>query len=215
MKKVMRIAMVLPIFLLGFGSFAQDEPKTDFEIYKNLELFEMIYKTVDVEYVDESNPGHLMKVGIDAMLKELDPYTIYIPESRIEDYKLMTTGQYGGIGALIQQQNGKVLITNPHEGYPAHKMGLYAGDQFIEIDGQNVEELSTSEISSKLKGKPGSSVKIKVNRAGEIIVKTLEREEVKLSPVPYHGMVTEDVGYIKFTSFTKRPHKMLGEHLEN
>lgn len=203
MSNVIKIWTILAIFFIGLPGFAQEEPQTDFEIYKNLELFELVYKTVDMEYVDESNPGQLMKVAIDAMLNELDPYTIYIPESKMEDYKLMTTGQYGGIGALIQQQGDKVVITDPHEGYPAQKAGLYAGDQFIEIDGQDVTGLSSSEISEKLKGKPGSEVKVTINRAGKTIDKTLVREEVKLSPVPYHGMVTNDIGYIKFTSFTR------------
>ncbi|UKN00357.1 S41 family peptidase [Paracrocinitomix mangrovi] len=195
--------LLLPLMLIQLQGWSQKENPTDFEIYKNLELFELVYKTVDMEYVDVTNPGHLMKTAIDAMLAELDPYTNYIPESKIEDYKLMTTGQYGGIGALIQQQDDKVVITDPHEGYPAQKAGLYAGDEFIEIDDKNVEGLSSSEVSEKLKGKPGSEVKIKVNRNGETITKTLTREEVKLSPVPYYGMVNEDVGYIKLTSFTK------------
>ncbi len=175
----------------------------DFEVLKNLELFELVYKNIDINYVDEPNPGHLMKTAIDAMLKELDPYTNYIPESLIEDYKLMTTGQYGGIGAIIQQVGDKVAIIDPHEGYPAEKAGLRAGDLFKAIDGRNVDELTMEEISEKLKGKPGSEIIITVDRNGEEIEKTLLREEVKLSSVPFHGMVNEDVGYIKFTSFTR------------
>ena len=203
MMKSFKKWMLIPIAFLGVWSYGQDEPSTDFEIYKNLELFELVYKTIDMEYVDETNPGHLMKVGIDAMLAELDPYTVYIPESMMEDFKLMTTGQYGGIGALIQQQGDKVVITDPHEGFPAQKGGLLAGDKFIEIDGKDVKGLSSGEVSDILKGKPGSDVKIKVDRDGRIIETTLTREEVKLSPVPYYGMVNEDVGYIKFTSFTQ------------
>lgn len=190
-------------WLMPFNIQAQENEPSDFEIYKNLELFEMVYKTIDVSYVDPSNPGQLMKAAIDAMLKELDPYTVYIPESLIEDYKLMTTGQYGGIGALIQQQGDKVVVTNPHEGFPAQKAGLYAGDQFIEIDGKNVEGLTSSEISEKLKGKPGSELSVKVKRQDQMLDKKLVREEVKLSPVPYYGMINEDIGYIKLTSFTQ------------
>lgn len=201
MKQLKNIYLLFFI-LLSMPVVAQEEP-SDFEIYKNLELFELVYKTIDVSYVDESNPGQLMKTAIDAMLNELDPYTTYIPESLIEDYKLMTTGQYGGIGALIQQQGDKVVVADPHEGYPAQKAGLLAGDQFIEIDGKNVEELSSAEISEKLKGKPGSSLKVVIDRNGERLTKSLTREEVKLSPVPYSGMINEDVGYIKLTSFTQ------------
>jgi carboxyl-terminal processing protease len=162
-------------WLMPFNIQAQENEPSDFEIYKNLELFEMVYKTIDVSYVDPSNPGQLMKAAIDAMLKELDPYTVYIPESLIEDYKLMTTGQYGGIGALIQQQGDKVVVTNPHEGFPAQKAGLYAGDQFIEIDGKNVEGLTSSEISEKLKGKPGSELSVKVKRQDQLLDKKLVR----------------------------------------
>lgn len=191
------------VCLMPASIWTQENKPSDFEIYKNLELFEMVYKTIDVSYVDPSNPGQLMKAAIDAMLKELDPYTVYIPESLIEDYKLMTTGQYGGIGALIQQQGDKVVVTNPHEGFPAQKAGLFAGDQFIEIDGKNVEGLKSSEISEKLKGKPGSELSVKVKRQGQLVDKQLIREEVKLSPVPHYGMINEDIGYIKLTSFTQ------------
>lgn len=201
MKKII-VLIVVGLLVLPNVRAQENEP-SDFEIYKNLELFEMVYKTIDVSYVDPSNPGQLMKTAIDAMLKELDPYTTYIPESLIEDYKLMTTGQYGGIGALIQQQGEKVVVTNPHEGFPAQKAGLFAGDQFIEINGKNVEGLTSPEISEKLKGKPGSELTVKIKRQDEILEKKLIREEVKLSPVPYYGMINEDIGYIKLTSFTQ------------
>ena len=203
MKLLSKYFLLIAFLFLATQTNAQEDKSSDFEIYKNLELFELVYKTVDVNYVDQSNPGHLMKVAIDAMLKELDPYTVYIPESLIEDYKLMTTGQYGGIGALIQQQGEKVVVTEPHEGFPAQKADLQAGDQFIEIDGKNVESLSSSEVSDKLKGKPGSDLTVKVKRNGELLEKKLVREEVKLSPVPYSGMVTDDIGYIALNSFTR------------
>ena len=205
MIRMLRLSVILSFLMMTFLGWSQDEREqpSDFEVYKNLELFELVYKTVDMDYVDQTNPGQLMKTAIDAMLNELDPYTTYIPESRIEDFKLMTTGQYGGIGALIQQQGDKVVITDPYEGFPAQKSGLLAGDQFIEIDGQDVKGLNSSEISTKLKGKPGSDVKITVDRNGEKVEKTLTREEVKLSPVPYYDMLNKDVGYIKLNSFTK------------
>jgi len=197
-------------FLLLFGgltvslSFAQtDEDNTNFEILKNLELFEAVYKNVDLYYVDESNPGELMRTAIDAMLAELDPYTNYIPESKMEDYKLMTTGQYGGIGAIIRLVGDNVTIIDPYEGFPAHKAGLIAGDEFVEIDGKNVEGLSTSEVSTKLKGQPGKEITVKVKRGEDLKSFTFNREEVKISAVPYSGMVSDKVGYIKLSSFTK------------
>jgi carboxyl-terminal processing protease len=144
-----------------------------------------------------------MRAAIDAMLKELDPYTTYIPESRIEDFKLMSTGQYGGIGAIIRQKDDRVMVVDPHEGFPAQKNGLKAGDVFLKIDGKDVTGLTTSEVSAKLKGKPGTTVDITVDRNGETITKSLNREEIKFSPVPYYGMLNDDVGYIKLSSFTK------------
>lgn len=203
MRKFKIIGSVVLMCLFSGQLKSQTNPGLDFEILKNLELFELVYKQVDMMYVDEPNPGHLMKVAIDAMLEELDPYTVYIPESQIEDLKLMTTGQYGGIGALIQQQGDYVVITDPYEGWPAAKSGLLAGDIILEINDRSVANLTSSEVSDVLMGKPGSEVKIKVNRQGEMITKTLVREEIKLQSVPYGGMVTEDVGYIKFISFTQ------------
>jgi carboxyl-terminal processing protease len=205
------------LLLLNFG-FSQNEIEKDnanFEILKNLELFELVYKNVDLYYVDESNPGELMRTAIDAMLAELDPYTNYIPESKMEDYKLMTTGQYGGIGAVIRQVGDKVAIIDPYEGFPAQKAGLIAGDVFIEIDGKNVEDLSTPEISALLKGQPGSKVVVKVKRGEDEVTVTLEREEIKISAVPYSGMIDNEIGYIKLTSFTKSSAKDVFDAYQN
>lgn len=204
---LLKSVLVFVSFLFAFNLAAQPEleeqQNADFEILKNLELFELVYKNVDLNYVDEPNPGALMKAAIDAMLYELDPYTTYIPESRIEDFKLMSTGQYGGIGAIIRQNDENVIIVDPHEGFPAQKNGLMAGDVFLEINGKSVKNLTSSEVSEKLKGKPGTEVVVKVDRAGETITKKLIREEIKFSSVPYYGMVSDDVGYIKLSSFTK------------
>lgn len=203
MMQKIKQGLQIALLFITVGARSQQPINSDFEILKNLELFEMVYKNIDMSYVDEPNPGKLMRIAIDAMLLELDPYTKYIPESQIEEFKLMTTGQYGGIGALIQQQNGKVVITNAYENWPAAKAGLIPGDIFIEINDKNVEKLSSEEVSDILTGTPGSSIKVKVNRQGEMITKTFNREEIKLSPVPYVGMVNEDIGYIKFVSFTQ------------
>ncbi|MDA7803196.1 S41 family peptidase [Crocinitomix sp.] len=206
MRKFKLLFTTLSI-LLSLNLFGQPEIKeqqnADFEILKNLELFELVYKNVDLNYVDEPNPGALMKAAVDAMLYELDPYTTYIPESRIEDFKLMSTGQYGGIGAIIRQNGDKVIVVDPHEGFPAQKAGLKSGDIFIEIDGKSLANLTSNEVSEKLKGKPGTSLEVTVERAGQRLTKTLVREEIKFSPVPYYGMLNDKVGYIKLSSFTK------------
>ncbi|MCH2233465.1 MAG: S41 family peptidase [Crocinitomicaceae bacterium] len=196
------IALLLVITVSAQSLRAQD-PEYDFELLKNLELFEEVYKKVDINYVDEPSPGALMKAAIDAMLLELDPYTVYFPESEIEDYKLMSTGQYGGIGAIIRQVNEQVIIVEPHKGYPADKAGFIAGDVILEIDGKSCEGLSSSEVSEMLKGKPGSTFQLTVERNGDQLIKPITREEIKLGPVPFYGMVNDDVGYIKLNSFTQ------------
>jgi carboxyl-terminal processing protease len=197
------ILLLFGVLALNISSAQTEEDNANFEILKNLELFEAVYKNVDLYYVDESNPGELMRTAIDAMLAELDPYTNYIPESKMEDYKLMTTGQYGGIGAVIRLLGDNVAVVDPYEGFPAHKAGLIAGDEFIEIDGKNVEGLSTSEVSTKLKGQPGKEITVKVKRGEDFKTFTFNREEVKISAVPYSGMVSDKVGYIKLNSFTQ------------
>ncbi|HIP37524.1 MAG TPA: S41 family peptidase [Crocinitomix sp.] len=218
MTKRFNIYLFYITFLFTSISISQTTEETDnanFEVLKNLELFELVYKNIDLYYVDESNPGELMRKGIDAMLAELDPYTNYIPESKMEDYKLMTTGQYGGIGAVIRKVGNHIAIIDPYEGFPAQKAGLIAGDIFLEIDGKNVENLSTSEISTLLKGQPGSKVEVKIKRGSVTKTVTLEREEIKISAVPYSGMINNEIGYIKLRSFTRSSAKDVYEAFQN
>lgn len=174
-----------------------------FEVSKNLEIFATLYRELNIFYVDEVQPGDMMKTGIDAMLESLDPYTNYITESQIEDYQFMTTGQYGGIGSLIRAVDGDVYISEPYEGFPADKAGLKAGDKILEIDGRSVQAKDQEEISKMLKGQSGSSLNVKYEREGTQSMATLKREEIKIPDVPYSGMLDEKVGYIRLTSFTQ------------
>ena len=144
-----------------------------------------------------------MKTGIDAMLKSLDPYTVYIPASQIEDYRYMTTGQYGGIGSLIQKQGEYIVISEPYEGFPAQKNGLKAGDILLEVDGNSVKGKETRDTSIILKGGAGTDLKIKYKRGDVENEITIKREEVTIAAVPYpFGMLDDEVGYVKLTSFT-------------
>ncbi|MFT7613520.1 MAG: carboxyl-terminal processing protease [Parvicellaceae bacterium] len=197
---ILILGLIIPLFY----SFVPKEQSDLFEITKNLSIFSSIYKEIDLYYVEEVEPGELMKTGLDAMLKSLDPYTNYIPESRIEDYRLMTTGEYGGIGSLIRRDEDFVIISEPYEGYPAHKAGLEAGDKIVEVDGKDVKGKNTREISALLKGQSGTSLTLKIDRAGEISDYDLVREKVKLADVPYSGMIDEEkkIGYLKLNSFT-------------
>ncbi|MBV6404663.1 MAG: S41 family peptidase [Flavobacteriales bacterium] len=177
-----------------------------FEISKNLEIFTELYKELNVYYVEDTKPGTLMKTGIDAMLTSLDPYTQYIPESDIEEYRFQTTGQYGGIGALIKRQGEGMVISEPYEGFPAAKAGIWAGDEILEVDGRKVRGLDTEEVSKLLKGQAGTPVRVLLKRGEEAPREMLlTREEIKIPDVPYKGIVdaTHMVGYIKLNSFTQ------------
>ena len=146
-----------------------------------------------------------MKKGIDDMLASLDPYTNYIPESEIEDYRYMTTGQYGGIGALIHQEGEYVIISEPYEGFPAQKADLRAGDKILKVNDIDVKGKKSDDISKYLKGQANSAIKLLFEREGESkpIEKTINREEIKIKSVSYSGMVAPTVGYIKLTGFTE------------
>jgi len=176
-----------------------------FEISKNLDIFSTLMRELNTYYVDETKPGELMKTAIDGMLTSLDPYTNYIPESKIEDYKFMTTGQYGGIGALIHKDSNLVVISEPYENFPAYKAGLKAGDILVEIDNKIVEGKSTTEISEFLKGQPGTEVELKVKNPIDASLRnvTVVREKIKIDDVPYYGMLEDKIGYIKLISFTQ------------
>lgn len=188
------------VFLLNTNIQAQSN---GFEVVKNLELMDQIYQHLEMYYVDEPQTGKLGKTGIDAMLKELDPYTVYYHESNIEDYRLMTTGQYGGIGALIRKMDEYTFIAEPYEGNPAEKAGLKAGDKILSIDGKTMIGLPSDEVSNALKGPKGTTIQIEVERENEGKKKiTVTRDEIKLPDVPYSGMLNETVGYIKLNSFT-------------
>ncbi|BDD02818.1 peptidase S41 [Aureibacter tunicatorum] len=198
----------LAVLLLGLFSFTTSEnsetSRRYFEIAKNLEIFATLYKEVNTYYVDEVNPNELIKTGIDAMLKSLDPYTNYIPEDDIEDYRTMTTGEYGGIGSVIGRRNGKNIIIMPYKDFPAEKSGLKIADEIISIDGINVEDKNTEEVSKLLKGQANTTLEIEVKRhdQDETIHLPIKREKITLKNVPFHGMLNEDVGYIKLSDFT-------------
>ncbi len=175
-----------------------------FETLKSLEIMDQIYEHLDLYFVDEPQEGKLSKTAIDAMLKELDPYTVYYHESNIEDYRLLTTGQYGGIGALIRQMGDYTFISEPYEDCPAAKSGLKAGDKILSIDGKSMIKKSTDEVSDALKGPKGTSIEVEIERKGEGKKKiSIARDEIKIPDVPYFGILKGDVGYVKLNSFTQ------------
>ena len=195
---------IVTIFVIVlFSSQLKSQTDSYFEVSKNLEIFTDLYKELDFYYVDDINSGDLMKTAIDEMLMSLDPYTTYIPETDIEDYRFMTTGQYGVIGAMITKRKNFVYISEPYEGFPAQKAGLMAGDKLLEINGASAEGKSTEEISSILKGQPNTEVSILIERNGERLTKRFKREKVTVKSIPYYGLLENGVGYIKLRSFTR------------
>jgi len=175
-----------------------------FEILKNLELMDQVHEYLDLYYVDEPATGYISKVAIDEMLKKLDPYTVFYHESNMEDYRLMATGQYGGIGALIRKMKEHTCIVQPYENSPAFKSGLKAGDKIVSIDGVSMVGKSSDDVSSFLKGPRGTTIEVEIDRP-IVGLKTLKvtREEIKLPDLPYTGMLSDKIGYVKLSSFSQ------------
>ena len=197
--------VVLSVIAFAPGQKLQAQTSNNFEIAKNLDIFATMYKELNTNYVDELKSGELIKTGIDAMLESLDPYTVYIPEAEIEDYKFITTGQYGGIGSLIHKQGNYVIISEPYEGFPAQKAGLKAGDKILKVNDKPTLDKTVNDISTILKGQPGTSARLLIERPGEPkpIEKEIVREKITVDNVPYYGMVNDHIGYIKLTGFTQ------------
>jgi carboxyl-terminal processing protease len=178
-----------------------------FEVKKNLEIFASLYKELNTYYVDELDAKDLIEAGTENMLNQLDPYTNFIPEEDMDDYRIQTTGKYAGIGAIIGTKADWVQITEPYEGFPADKAGLRAGDKIISIAGKSVKGLRTDEVSKMLKGRPGTEIQVIYKRLtangteAEGTAKII-REEIKIKNVPYYGMITDDIGYIRLGNFT-------------
>ena len=181
-------------------------PDRYFEVSRNLDVFNTLFRQVNRVYVDSVDAAKLMQEGIDAMLVTLDPYTQYIPESKADDFRFVTTGTYGGIGATIRIKGDYVCIGEPYEGFPAQRGGLRAGDLIVALDGQSMKGKKTDELSRLLKGKPGTTLKLLIRRQGQEadMELVLTREEVRVKNVPYAGIVQGDIGYIRLSGFTEK-----------
>jgi carboxyl-terminal processing protease len=175
-----------------------------FEIAKNLDIFATLFKEVNALYVDEVNPNKLVRTGIDAMLNSLDPYTNYIPEDEVEDYRTVNTGQYGGIGAITRELGNRTVVTMIMEGFGAQKGGLKIGDEIIKIDDIELSKLTREESGQLMKGQVGTPVSLTVKRPGvdQPIKIDFKRERIKVNNVPYSGMLDTDIAYIQLSDFT-------------
>lgn len=179
---------------------------TYFEVTKHLEILASVFKGVHEFYVEEPEPGTLMSVAIDAMLDKLDPYTVYYPESRIEDLRFMNTGEYGGIGALVQPIDGQMTVVEVYDGYPAHAAGILPGDMVRSVDGVVLEDgVDSDEVGDLLKGESGSELTIGVERphGGGMLEFEVSRAKVRVPAVTYSGMLDDKTGYIYLAKFTR------------
>jgi carboxyl-terminal processing protease len=200
-KKLFLLLSVVTLLLV----FAFSKPaERYFEIAKNLDIFATLFKEVNALYVDEVNPNKLVRTGIDAMLGSLDPYTNYIPEDEVEDFRTINTGQYGGIGAITREIGKRTVVTMIMEGYGAQKGGLKIGDEVVKIDDIDLSKLSREESSQLMKGQVGTPVSLTVKRVGveKPIRLEFKREKIKVNNVPYSGMVGNDIAYIQLSDFT-------------
>ncbi len=204
MKRILKYTGIISLLFIGMAASFQPDNKY-FEILKNIEIFTNLYKEINTYYVDDVDPGHLMRTGIDAMMGSLDPFTNYISESEIEGYRFMTEGKYNGIGAISQKMGDFVTITELYEGQAADKAGLRPGDQLIAVDGKDATGKDPDAINNILRGFPGTSVELTIRRpgrSGDFKVQ-LVRSEVQVPNVPYHGMLADGIGYVALTTFTR------------
>ena len=209
-----KILLFVPLTLVLALLISAAVPSSDryFEILKNLDIFATLFKEVNSHYVDEINPTTLMKSGIDDMLETLDPYTNYIVADDIETYRIMTTGEYSGIGAVVERMDGISTVVMPYEGFAAHEAGLRAGDEIHAINGILLEGKTQEEVRYLMKGQSNSEITLSIKRYGldELFEVKVKREKIAVDSVPYAGMVTEDIGYVRLTSFTQNVGRSIG-----
>ncbi len=207
MKKTGTKKFVILISILIFAGISTGflfiQESRDFRLAKNLEIFFSLFRELNAFYVDEIDPDKIIKSGIDHMLNTLDPYTVYYPESEADEFALLTTGKYGGIGSLIRGGGEYIVIREVYKGFPADVAGIKAGDILKKVDGINLVGLSTENVSDKLKGNPGTDITVTVERNGTELDFQMKRERIIIPPVPYFGMINDETGYIRFTNFTQ------------
>lgn len=182
-----------------------DRAADDFKLRKNMEILMNVFRDINYFYVDEVDADKILERAADGIVSSLDPYTDFMPEEQVEQFEVMTTGKYGGIGAIIRQKDDWVYIAQPYQGFPADRAGLQIGDKILEIDGTDAKAIGSSKVSSLLKGDPGTSVTIKVEKfyTGESQTLEITRERISIPGIPYYGFVSDSIGYIEHIDFTE------------
>ena len=206
-----RIFLSIIAMWMAVGSYAQEVKNHNLEVAKNLEIFNAIYKNLDLMYVDTLNASELIGTGIDAMLRSLDPYTEYYPEEKQKDLKLLITGKYAGIGALVRyhQKLKRVVIEEPYAGMPAAEVGLKKGDIILQIDDTLMTDKGVSYVSEHLRGDAGTTFVLKIQRpsTGKKMTFKITRQSIKMPEITYYGMRPNGIGYICLNTFTGEPSK--------
>lgn len=203
-KSIITVAGVVCMLALCGSTAISRNNKMD--IHRNLSIFNSVYKELNTNYVDTIDPNKAINTAIDAMLAEVDPYTEYIPEEEQEDYNVVISGEYAGIGSVITRRNGNVYISEPYEGTPSQKAGLRPGDLIVKVDNDTVLGWSIDKVSAKLKGQAGTNVTVVVKRPyvqDSILTFDITREKIDVQPVPYYGVIRGDIGYIALTTFNE------------
>lgn len=204
-RRSIRFAIVAVILITAVVSvsFLSTQETRDFRIAKNLDIFFSLFRELNTFYVDDINPDKLVKEGIDDMLKTLDPYTVYYTESEGDEVAFMTTGKYGGIGSVIRGGGDYVVVQLVYKGTPSDVAGIKVGDILKKADGVSLKNYATDKVSEKLKGNPGTTINLTVERNGVEMDFAVKREKIVVPSVPYSGMIDSKTGYIRFTSFTQ------------
>jgi carboxyl-terminal processing protease len=197
------VVFILVLFSGISAGFLINQETRDFRIAKNLDIFFSLFRELNTFYVDEINPDKVIREGIDNMLKSLDPYTVYYPESEVDEFTFMTTGKYGGIGSIVRNNGEYTIINEVYKGFPADLAGIKPGDILKKVDGVSLKGLTTNKVSEKLKGNPGTDITLIIERGGTESEFHMKREKIAIPPVPYFGMLDSKTGYIRFTHFTQ------------
>lgn len=206
MKRLILCVLALSLLIPAWAQEGNKKNEHNFEIAKNLDIFNALYRELDLFYVDTLEAQKVIRMGIDAMLEELDPYTVYYPEEDMSELKIMTTGKYGGIGSIIRmRKDSTVIIAEPYENMPAAELGLQVGDVLLQIDDTDLKGKAVGEVSDMLRGEPGTTFSLKVQRPGESKPRTfnITRRNIKLPSIQYQGLIADKIGYILLTGFTE------------
>ena len=206
LRKVWVWALAIPCVCVALMSFKGDD--RNFTISKYLDIFHSVFRELDMMYVDTIDVAETIEDGIQSILAELDPYTVYYPEEEDEDLKMMLTGKYAGVGAVIRyhQKHDRVVIVEPYEDMPALNAGLRAGDILLSIDGEDLKGLPVDEVSSRLRGEPGTTLTVRAKREGvadSIVEVKISRANIAMPSVPYYTLFADSVGYVILNSFTE------------